>query len=196
MEDDEALIARIVAALRADAAQRRWAVAQLYEKYAGRIQRYMLRGVTRDEAEPLMHEVFVRVLRHGHTFREDTQRFEAWLWTIARNLLLDTVKGRRSKDHTAAEQEIDFDELPGDGDPLLDLTAGELQDCVELGYEQFRSKFPSRAAALSWLVTDQLAIQDIATILGRTNGATRQYLSECRLKLRPFIEHCREHLSA
>jgi RNA polymerase sigma factor (sigma-70 family) len=192
--DDEQLIARIVAALRGDAEQLRWAVDQLYKRYGPRIQRYMQRGVPRDETEALMHEVFVRVLRNGHTFREDTQRFEAWLWTIARNLLLDTLKARRVKGGET-DPEIDPDDVQGDGnDPVQAVQGDELQDCFELGYDQFRAKYPSRAAALSWLVCDQLGIQDIATILGRTPGATRQYLSECRSRLKPFIEHCREHL--
>jgi hypothetical protein len=34
-------------------------------------------------------------------------------------------------------------------------------------------------------------IAQIAGALGRSAAATREYLSQCRKKLRPFIEHCR-----
>jgi RNA polymerase sigma factor (sigma-70 family) len=191
----EQLIGRIVAALRGSAEERRWAVDQVYRQYAGRIKRYMARAVTRDEAEALMHEVFVRLLRQGHTFREGTQRFEAWLWTIVRNLLIDTVIAKRRKDRQSVELDLDADEFMDDSaDPERDAQIEAIQNCFERGYEQFKLEFPRRAAALSWLVTDRLGIQDIAETLGRTPGATRQYLSECRVKLKPFVERCREHL--
>jgi RNA polymerase sigma-70 factor (ECF subfamily) len=191
----EQLIGGIVAALRGTEEERRWAVDHIYRQYAGRIKRYMARSVTHDEAEALMHEVFVRLLRQGHTFREGTQRFEAWLWTIVRNLLIDTVISKRRKDRQSVELEIDADQFMDDSlDPERDAQIDAIQDCFERGYAQFRLEFPRRAAALSWLVMDQLGIQDIAETLGRTPGATRQYLSECRLKLKPFVERCREHL--
>jgi RNA polymerase sigma-70 factor (ECF subfamily) len=198
---EEQVIARIVAALRGNGpgqgGAQRWAVEQLYQRYAGRIKRYMTRGVTRDEAEVLMHEVFLRVLDQGHTFREDAQRFEAWLWTVARHRLIDAVIAKRRKDGRNVELEIDSEELTDDSiDPEEKARTFEMQDCFERGYAQFKLKFPTRAVALSWLVTDQLGIQDIAEILGRTPGATRQYLSECRQKLRPYVEPCREHLQA
>jgi DNA-directed RNA polymerase specialized sigma24 family protein len=53
-------------------------------------------AVTCDEAEALTHEVFVRLLGQGHTFRDDARRFEAWLWTIVRNLLIDTVMSNQA----------------------------------------------------------------------------------------------------
>jgi hypothetical protein len=47
---------------------------------------------------------------------------------------------------------------------------------------------------LPWLVTDHLSIREIAGILERSEGATREYLSQCRKKLEPFLQVCRELL--
>jgi RNA polymerase sigma-70 factor (ECF subfamily) len=45
-------------------------------------------------AEDLTQEVFIRVYRHGHTYRPDA-KFQTWLYTIAKNLSLNEL--RRSK---------------------------------------------------------------------------------------------------
>jgi RNA polymerase sigma factor (sigma-70 family) len=191
-DDDERSLSGIVAALRGSAAEKRWAFDQLYEKYAGRVKRYMTRSVTLHEAEELMQEVFIRVLRRGDTFREKANRFEAWFWTIARNLLIDTVAAKRRIDQRTVGEQLDTDELMDTRtDPEREARDREIQDCFQRGYEQYRTQFPERAAVLAWLVIDQMSIEEIADILGRTRGATRQYLFECRTRLKPFLEPCR-----
>jgi RNA polymerase sigma factor (sigma-70 family) len=189
---EERSLAKIVAALRGNAVRKRWALDQLYERYAGRVQRYMTRAVTHHEAEELMQEVFIRVLKRGETFRETAQRFEAWFWTIARNLLIDTVAAKRRIDKRTAGDQLDAEELmDGTADPEREARDRDVQDCFTHGYEKFRAKFPERAAVLSWLVIEQLSVEAIAEMLGRTRGATRQYLFESRTKLKPFVEPCR-----
>ena len=188
--DDE-----IIAALRGEAERRRWAVSWLYGRYAGRIKCYMTRSGLRDEAEGLMHEVFVRVLRRGDTFSHGAERFEAWLWAIARNVLIDRVAANQCRERHIVEAQIDADELTDPySNPESDADASDIRECFWRRFEQFKLEHPARATALSWLVVDQLEIEDIAKILGRTHHATCQYLSECRRKLRPFMEPCRKLL--
>ena len=54
--------------------------------------------------------------------------------------------------------------------------------------------FPDRARAIGFLVIEEWSVEDIARALGRTPGATREFLSQCRKKLRPYIEDCLELL--
>jgi RNA polymerase sigma factor (sigma-70 family) len=181
----------IVAGLRGDASARRRAVDELYKRYGGRLKHYLARGITPARAEDLLHEVFIRVLRRGDTFEAEAQQFEAWLWTIARNVRIDQL---RKQDFDPEEME----EEPADPNSNPESTAetDALRRCVARGYQQFRSKFPQRAIALSWLVTDHLSVREIAGILERSEGATREYLSQCRKKLEPFLQVCREFLAA
>jgi DNA-directed RNA polymerase specialized sigma24 family protein len=41
-----------------------------------------------------------------------------------------------------------------------------------------------------------LSVADIGERIGRTVAATKEYLSQCKKKIQPFIAHCTEHLTA
>ena len=172
----------------------RHAVGQLYRTYAGRLRSYFRgRGSNAAEAEDLTQETFVRVLRSVKEFRGDATQFPVWFWTIARRLLLDT----RRASHARPLVDIDDDAVaatlaadPAGTDPAEQVATASLADCVKRSFAQFSHDFPERAQCLSWLVTDRLDISGVATILGRTVAATREYLSQCRKKLKPYLAPC------
>lgn len=66
------------------------AVGWLYERYYLPIYRYFrIRIEDQDMAEDLAAEVFVRMIEHLPRYRAQGRPFLAWLYTIARNLLMD-----------------------------------------------------------------------------------------------------------
>jgi len=185
----------IVAGLRGNASARRQAVDELYKRYGGRLKHFLARGVTPARADDLLHEVFIRVLRRSDTFeaeaKTEAERLEAWLWRIARNVRIDQLRKQDFAPETMEEEPTD-----PSSNPELSADTDALRNCVAHGYQQFRSRFPERAIALSWLVTDHLSVREIASILERSEGATREYLSQCRKKLEPFLQVCRKFLAA
>ncbi len=61
----------------------------LIEQYQFRLFRYLLHLTgNRERAEDFFQETWVRVLERGHQY-DGKWKFEAWLFTIARNLVLD-----------------------------------------------------------------------------------------------------------
>ena len=60
---------------------------------------------------------------------------------------------------------------------------------------QFAKAEPERAYALE-LVIEGVEGKEIADRLGRSEMATRQYLTQCRKHIAPFIQNCLELLSA
>ena len=64
-----------------------------------------------------------------------------------------------------------------------------VQDCVAKGLERFAAEEPERAYVID-LYADGIGLQEIADRIGRTYGATREYLSQCRKRVPPFIKHC------
>jgi RNA polymerase sigma-70 factor, ECF subfamily len=61
----------------------------LIEQYQFRLFRYLLYLTgSRERAEDFFQETWVRVLERGHQY-DGKWKFEAWLFTIARNLILD-----------------------------------------------------------------------------------------------------------
>jgi len=68
---------------------------ELIGRYQFRLPRYLwtLTG-NREMAEDLFQETWIRVLEKGHLY-DPRWRFEAWLFSIARNLAIDLLRRRR-----------------------------------------------------------------------------------------------------
>jgi putative glutamine amidotransferase len=77
----------------------------LFENHGSRLTRRLERMVgSRESAEDLSQEAFLRLLRSGPTHRPaDEQR--AWLERTASNLAVDELRRRRHRDHTALEDD-------------------------------------------------------------------------------------------
>lgn len=67
---------------------------QLIEMYQHRLMRYLMFLTSRREvAEDLFQEVWIRVLRSGSQYNGKA-RFDTWIFTIARNLVIDLSRKR------------------------------------------------------------------------------------------------------
>jgi len=89
-ESDEALIGRYA---RGDAA----AFVPLYRRHEMRVWRYLERNVgNRATADELMQEVWFAVARDAARY-EPTSRFTTWLFTIARNRMIDSIRTSRQQ---------------------------------------------------------------------------------------------------
>jgi RNA polymerase sigma-70 factor (ECF subfamily) len=74
--------------------QRAGLLDELIVRYQHRLLRYLLYLTgNRDTAEDLFQEVWMRVMIHGGQFN-GRSRFETWLFTIARNLVIDRSRKR------------------------------------------------------------------------------------------------------
>jgi RNA polymerase sigma-70 factor (ECF subfamily) len=89
--NDRELIERI-------ARQDRDAFRELYERYGGPVLSYV-RTLARDRelSEDVTQEVFLSVWRKAPTYRPDRGEVAAWLYTIARNQLVDLWRRRSTR---------------------------------------------------------------------------------------------------
>jgi RNA polymerase sigma-70 factor (ECF subfamily) len=69
-----------------------------------------------------------------------------------------------------------------------------VDQCVADGLEQFAMEMPDRAVALN-LYLEGASMEDISVQIGRSVSATKEYLSQCRKKIKPYIAHCTENLA-
>jgi RNA polymerase sigma-70 factor (ECF subfamily) len=170
------------------------AVAALYRHYRRPMLGYFMRhGMDNGTAEDLLQEVFISIVRRADSFRGDAQ-VSTWLWTIVRNRLIDHVR--------AAKPEVSLDD---DGwayiegthaeDPSPLSGAGVIDDCVSRGMQAFSKESPERGEALRRVALDGWSMEELAQFLGRTPAATREYISQCRKKLKAFLAPCRELLA-
>jgi RNA polymerase sigma-70 factor, ECF subfamily len=84
---------------------------QLIELYQFRLFRYLLHLTSRRErAEDFFQETWIRVLERGHQY-DGKSKFESWLFTIARNLVIDWQRQKKM-------QSLDTLTDPGQEQPL------------------------------------------------------------------------------
>jgi len=94
----------------------------LMERYQGPLFGYLCRMLpSRQDAEDVFQEAFLRVLRHAGRF-EASRRFRPWLYAIATNLVRNAHRARSYR------QAVALDQPAGDGEAgagsLVDLLAG------------------------------------------------------------------------
>jgi len=166
-------------------------ISQLYLAYARRFLAYLLKHrVPREHAEELVQDVFISIVRHCESFRGET-RIDAWMWSIVRNALIDYV--RRQRPEFAVEDD-ELINLAGAIEEPAHSHSAEIDDCVRKAFAAFSAANRDRAQVLSLVAFEGWTIDDVAAMLKRTPGATREYLSQCRKKLKDFLQPCREFL--
>ena len=178
--------------IRSGGKRRAEGITTLYRKYAPQLKHFFFRrGKTKEQAEDLLHEVFIQIIRQIDSYRGEGA-FSAWMWTIARNTLISDF--RKNERHLT---DADLDESLAQGERATlpnDLVQDALTDCVQQAFLQFRQHHEEQAQALTLIVFHGWDIEEISRFLGRTQGATREYLSQSRKKLHPFLEPCYEYL--
>ena len=184
-ETDEALIVRYA---RGEAA----AFAVLYRRHEMRVWRYLERNVgNRATADELMQEVWFAVARDAVRY-EPTGRLTAWLFAIARDRMLDSIRTTRrqvSLESLGGEAETVVGQLttePSVG-PLAalvvrDQTTALTRAMAQLPHEQ-------RDAFLLQIEGD-FSVAEVATITGSSVETTKSRLRYARTKLRALLsEH-------
>ena len=152
------------------------------------------RRVDPGTAEDLVQDAFVKVIKSAGSFRGDSSA-SSWIWTVLRHVHLDHVRKNRPEinlDDEGWEQVEAEMENDGSDGPERSLERRQLDDCLDQAFKRFAREHPAAAAALEKSVQYGWPIRDIATFLGRTEGATKEYLSQCRKKLIAVLKPCHD----
>ena len=89
------------------------AFARLFAHFAPRVKSYLIRGgSTEFQAEELAQEVLVTVWRKAALFDASRACASTWIFTIARNLRVDSL--RRGEGRDGQDCEVDFDLMAAD----------------------------------------------------------------------------------
>ena len=141
-------------------------LADLVERFQHRLVRYLLYLTGRREhAEDLAQETWVRVLQRGSQY-DGRQRFDLWLFAIARNLAIDYLRKKRKAVQTASSPD-DRDEIllvPSSG-PSPFEAAARSEDAIRLA-AQLQILPPLYREALLLRFQEDLSLAEIAQVLG------------------------------
>jgi RNA polymerase sigma-70 factor (ECF subfamily) len=171
-ETEETLVRRA----RRDAA----AFGELYERYADRIYNYVLYRVGEvPEAEDLTARVFYRALGHIHEYETRGAPFAAWLYRIAHNLVANWYRDRSRRKNIRLD-DIGLLAERGDGPHQRAEQNEETQTLLRA----IRKLPAERQQLLILKFGEELSNEEIARLMGRTEGAIKSLYHRTLVMLR------------
>ena len=163
-------------------------LADLVERSQRRLVRYLLYLTgRRDYAEDLAQETWIRVLQRGSQYN-GRQRFDLWLFAIARNLAIDYLRKKRKAVQTAS--------LPDDRDEILLVSssgpspfeaAARSEDAIRLA-GQLQILSPLYREALLLRFQEDLSLAEMAQVLGAPTTTVTSRIYRGLAALRSALE--------
>lgn len=151
------------------------AVSQAYRTYSDHIYRFLYRHCSNSSlAEDLTHEVFVRAWNHREKFAVADQR--AWLYRVARNLLIDYWRKKRD-DQLGDHEVIDTHDMSHELDRRLE---------ADMINSHIAALPPSLRTILHLRFVEELSVREVADImeLSEANVRVKQHRALLDLKKR------------
>lgn len=162
---------------------------KLFEKYGFRkefIGFAMKSGIDYEDARDLVQKFIIDKLCMKSDSIKNIEFARTWMYQVFRNMIND--QGRM----LIRNREVPLDENSDQAYEQRTYDKNQtLTDCVQEQLKIFREKEPKHAEVVEFILKD-LSTEQIRLIIGRSYGATREFMSQCRKKFRPFLEVCNE----
>lgn len=183
-ENDEALIDRYA---RGDAA----AFAVLYKRHEMRIWRYLERNIgNQSTADELLQEVWFAVARDAPRYQASA-RFTSWLFAIAHNRMIDSVRASRphvSLEALGYEAAPVLEQLTADATPLAAVVTRDQASALKRALQQLPRE---QREAFLLQVEGDLSVEEVAAITQASFETTKSRLRYARTKLRELLSEYR-----
>ena len=167
------------------------ALSELITQYQNRLYRYLLRMVWQpSEAEDLFQQTWLRVVEKIRSF-DGNRNFDAWLFTLARNLAIDHLRQHRpqSLDEPLANS--------GDSETAADRIPSRAKAQFECALAAERQKRINEAMAglpmmyrevLTLRFEEEMKIEEIARVTGVPVSTVKSRLRRSLEQLRYALE--------
>jgi RNA polymerase sigma-70 factor, ECF subfamily len=170
---------------------------RLIETYQHRLMRYLMFLTNkRETAEDLFQEVWIRVLRRGSQYNGKA-RFDTWIFTIARNLVIDLSRKRvmASLDEMreGGEDERPFEIAEDSPSPLEQFQYRE--NAAELAAVMLTLE-PSYREVLTLRFHEEMSLDEIAAVTRAPLSTVKSRLYRGLAALKPRLVSLREQRSA
>lgn len=155
-------------------------LSELFERHHRRLYQFFLRlARDRGAAEDLVQEVFVRLIKYRHTWREDAE-FVPWMFALARNAAVDhfRARSRDSKRDAAALPDAPVEVAPH---AVARLEERERAEQLRAALDRLA---PEKREVLLLARFGELRHDRIAAMLGISPGAVRVRLHRALKDLR------------
>lgn len=159
------------------------ALADLFEANYERVVRYIaVRTGSRDMAEDLASEVFLRALEKIDTFQWRSIPMQAWLFRIAHNLAVDHLRSN-SRRKISPLEDADFVAAPDnpEAEVLQTLQREELMQVME-------TLTPGQREIVALRFFGGLTSTEAAVVMKRSSGAVRELQSSALKAMRRVMD--------
>jgi RNA polymerase sigma-70 factor (ECF subfamily) len=154
-------------------------LSELFERHHRRLYQFFLKlARDRSVAEDLVQEVFVRLLKYRHTWRDEAE-FVPWMFALARNAAVDHFRSRTRDSKRDAAAMPDLTPQPAHAVERLEELerASQLRAALDL-------LAPDKREVLLLARFGELRHDRIAAMLGISPGAVRVRLHRALKELR------------
>ncbi len=160
----------------------------LYQRYVNRIYNYHYRHTSsRVDAEDLTSRTFYRALRSLHSYRETGAPFQAWLYRIAHNLVVNWYRDHANHPTISMDGDdylsLRAQMMPSDSadGPEASVAARELQAVL---LEAIARLPEDRKTLIILKFVEGMTNVEIGEVLGRTEGAIKALYHRTLITLR------------
>jgi RNA polymerase sigma-70 factor (ECF subfamily) len=154
------------------------AFAELYDRYSARIFRFVRSRIHDDGlAEDVTADVFMSALRGIKSYRDQGRPFSSWLYRIAANAVASHYRHHRSP--LSLDDAIEV--ASPHPDPVDEVLA---RDRVRAIWEAVDRLPPQQRAAMILKFSDDLSMDDIGAILGKSSAAAKLLIYRAVQRLR------------
>jgi len=163
----------------------REAFKSLFEHFAPRIKGFMLKaGCSADEADEIAQNTLIAVWRNAGQFDPDSTGAAAWIFTIARNLRIDSLR------RTARTSRIDVGvELADMADPTepADLMISRVEDASRVKTAVARLP-PEQSSVIRLSFIEDRPHPEIASLLGIPLGTVKSRIRLAMNRLKDLLD--------
>jgi RNA polymerase sigma-70 factor, ECF subfamily len=148
----------------------------LYDLYFDKIYRFLFFRIHHKElAEDLTSQTFLQAYDKIHQYNASKGAFGAWLYRIARNLMIDEVRRKKPTDNIDDHFDLqDKTNIEHETDQIINSDA----------VKKLLAQLPADARELITLrLWDELSYAEIAAVTGKTEGALKMQFSRLIKKL-------------
>lgn len=171
---------------------------EIYQRHRKPVFNFIFRYVkSQEHAEELLQDVFLRLVQNAQNY-EKQAKFTTWLYTIARNICIDTYRRKKHRQTVSMQQTLRGD--PEEGltfEQILEDPSQESLGEDRVYYHQLRQVVESGLANLPeeqrevFLLREvsQLPFKEIASIVGTLENTVKS-------RMRYALEYLRRHVEA
>ena len=160
-----------------------YAMEELIELWKMPMFRFFLRSLNHHEdAEDLTQRVFIRIYRSAERYLPHA-KFSTWIFTIARNLLIDEIKKRKRRPQMVFDEYI---ERAGE------VEGGRSAELTEILMQQLDLIPENHRTALLLRVQRELSYREIAEVMQSTEASVKTWIHRARLDLRKSLSNLRQ----